>query len=266
MKKIKVTMIAIIAVYVISLVVINIVNIVRPGEAAAVEFMGKVDEKSYKNGPVFVIPGSKVVRYNIRQQALPFQMDLKTTELIDIHIDGMINYNVNPKKVHLLHKNIGEQYREVLVTPLLRGALSQTIGKQSPEFIVSQPEMIREAMLYIIQDQLGSEDYIKVNDFRTYCPQFDERFETAVVDKAIAKQLAEKARIETERVKEEAKQMKEKLEAEAYGLNLKSKSLNNPLIVRYEYAKAMGNWRGDTPSTLVIGQNSGTVPFLPLSK
>ena len=85
-------------------------------------------------------------------------------------------------------------------------------------------------------------------------------FEKVIEDKAIAKQVAEKAKIETLRVEEEAKQMLLKAEAEGKALKLKSDALKNPLIVQYEVAKALGSWKGNLPSTLVIGQ--GALPIL----
>lgn len=265
MKKTRFILVAIIAIYVIALAVVNIVKIVRPGEAAAIEFLGGVDDKSYSNGPVVVWPGSKVVSFNVREQKYEYKMNLKTSSMQDVTVSGAINYNLNAENVHRLYQCVGEDYRPVIITPLLEGALNETIGKQSPEFIVSQPEMIREAVLYIMKDQLEPTQLIYISDLRLFKPQFDEKFEEAIKDKVVAQQIAEKAKFETERVKQEAQQMREKMEAEAYGLKLKSKALNNPLIVRYEYAKAMGKWEGKLPQTLVVGQN-GTMPFLPLSK
>lgn len=265
MKKIKFVLAAVIAAYVVIFLVINVVKVVRPGEAAAVEFMGAVDQRSYSNGPVFVYPGSKVVRFNVREQKHAYKMNLKLASMQDVTISGALNYNLVADNVYRLYENVGEDYKPVIVTPLLEGAFNETIGKQSPEFVVSSPEMIREAVLYILKDQLEPTGLLQISDLRLFKPQFDKKFEEAIKDKAVAQQVAEKAKFETQKVEEEAAQMRKKLEAEAYGINLKSKSLNNPLIVKYEYAKAMGKWQGKLPNTLVVGQN-GTMPVLPLGK
>lgn len=264
-KVIFAALIAVVAVYAISFVVVNFVRIVRPGYAGALEFCGYVYPSSYKNGLHTVWPGSQMHVFNIMQQKHEYTMKLKTSSMQDVTVKGAIIYNLNADNVHRLYQNVGEQYQPVIITPLLEGALNETIGKQTPEFIVNSQEMIREAVLYIVKDQLEQTELVSVNDLRLFRPQFDEKFEEAIKDKVVAQQIAEKAKFETKRVEEEAAQMRKKMEAEAYGLNLKSKALNNPLIVRYEYAKAMGKWEGKLPNTLVVGQN-GTMPVLPIGK
>jgi regulator of protease activity HflC (stomatin/prohibitin superfamily) len=266
MKKFRIFLVVVLAVYVISFFVANTVKIVRPGNRAAVEVMGEVQQKSYKNGPVIVYPFiSKVVVFNVREQKYEYKMNVKTSSMQDVTISGALNYNLNGDEVYRLYEAVGEDYRPVIITPLLEGAVNEVIGKQSAEFLVNSQELVREAVVYIIKDQLDQTNLVKVNDFRMFRPQFDKKFEEAIKDKAVAQQVFEKAKIETMRVEEEAIQMKKRLEAEAYGLNLKSKAMSNPLIVRYEFAKAMGKWEGKLPQTLVVGQN-GSIPVLPLGK
>jgi regulator of protease activity HflC (stomatin/prohibitin superfamily) len=265
MRKVKFLLVAVIAIYAAAFLTVNIVKVVRPGEAAAIEFMGSVNQRSYSNGPVFVYPGSKVVKFNVREQKYAYKMNMKLASMQDVTISGALNFSLSADNVHRLYQEVGEDYKPVIITPLLEGAFNETIGKQSPEFIVSSPEMIREAVLYILKDQLEPTELLEISDLRLFKPTFDKKFEEAIKDKAVAMQVAEKAKIETRRVEEEAAQMKKKMEAEAYGLNLKSKALSNPLIVRYEFAKAMGKWEGKLPNTLVVGQN-GAMPVLPLSK
>ncbi|MEE6206524.1 MAG: SPFH domain-containing protein [Alphaproteobacteria bacterium] len=265
MKKFKFIAIAIIAVYGFAFLVVNVLHSVRPGYEAAVEWMGYVFEESHENGPLVTYPGSKVILFNIQQQKHEYEMVMKTSSMQDVTVSGALNFNMCKGVAPRMYKEVGVDYKAVLITPILEGALNETVGKQSPEFIVSQPEMIREAVLYILKDQIEPTGLLHINDLRLFKPKFDEKFEEAIKDKVVAQQVAEKARFETERVKQEAQQMREKMEAEAYGLKLKSKALNNPLIVRYEYAKAMGKWEGKLPQTLVVGQN-GTMPVLPISK
>jgi regulator of protease activity HflC (stomatin/prohibitin superfamily) len=266
MKKfVRISSIVVIAMFIISFVVINTLHIVHPGYRAAVETYGYVHQESYRNGIVTTVPGSKVVMFDIREQKHSFKMDVKTSSMQNVKISGALNYNLVPDNVYRLYENVGEDYKPVIITPLLEGALNEVVGKQSAEFLVNSQELVREAIVYIVKDQLDQTQLVNVNDFRMFRPVFDPAFEKAISDKAVAMQIAEKAKIETLRIEEEALQMKKKLEAEAYGINLTSKALNNPLIVKYEYAKAMGKWTGKLPSTLVVGQN-GSIPVLPLDK
>ena len=264
MKKFRIFLIIALAVYVASFVAINYFHIVPPGFRAVVDSYGYVHQESYKNGIIRTIPGSKVILYDIHNQKHGFTMNVKTSSMQNVKISGALNYNLVPDNVYRLYENVGIDYKPVIITPLLEGAVNEVIGKQSAEFLVNSQELVREAIVYIVKDQLDQTQLVNVNDFRMFRPVFDPAFEKAISDKAVAQQIAEKAKIETLRIEEEALQMKKKLEAEAYGINLTSKALNNPLIVKYEYAKAMGKWSGTLPSTLMVGQ--GSVPVLPLGK
>jgi regulator of protease activity HflC (stomatin/prohibitin superfamily) len=266
MKKFQISLIIVVVLYIVSFVTSDTVKNVRAGNRAVVETMGAVEQKSYENGPVVVFPFiSKVVVFNVREQKFEYKMTMKTASMQDVTISGALNYNLNGDQVYRLYEAVGEDYRPVIITPLLEGAMNEVIGKQSAEFLVNSQELVREAIVYIVKDQLDQTQLVNVNDFRMFRPQFDKKFEEAIKDKVVSQQMVEKAKFETQKVEEEAIQMRKKLEAEAYGINLKSKAMNNPLIVKYEFAKAMGKWEGKLPQTLVVGQN-GSVPVLPLGK
>lgn len=267
MKKfVRISSIVVIVMFIASFVAINCLHVVHPGYRAVVDCYGYVQQKSYKNGIVKTIPGSKVIIYDVHMKNQKFSVEVKSSSMQDVKVSGVLNFNLNGDQVHRLYEAVGEEdYKPVLITPLLEGAISEVVGKQTPEFIVNSQEMIREAVLYIMKDQLEQTQLVNVNDLRMFRPRFDSAFEKAISDKVVAQQITEKAKIETQKVEEEAIQMKKRLEAEAYGINLKSKAMNNPLIVKYEYAKAMGKWTGKLPSTLVVGQN-GSIPVLPLGK
>ncbi|MBR6409664.1 MAG: prohibitin family protein [Alphaproteobacteria bacterium] len=262
MKALKIVAFGIVAIWFGAMLVANIVKIVEPGHAGVVVTLGKVQEKSRESGPIAVWPFiSDVVQFNVREQVYAFEIAMKAETVQDVTVTGALNYNLNGDQVYRLYKAVGEEYQPIVLYPLLEGALNQVVGKRSVEFIVSSSEMIREAVLYIMQDQINRTGLVNVNDLQMFKPHFDANFEKAVSDKVVAMQVAEKAKIETERVKAEALQMRERLAAEAYGLELNSKALQNPLIVEYEFAKAMGKWEGKLPSTLVVGDKA-SVPVL----
>jgi len=253
MKIIKFLLWTVVILFIVSFAVVNVLKIIRPGEVAAIEEYGHVRNQSYQNGIVTIVPGGKVVRFPRWEQKYDFSWQLKTGNVQTVTIKGALNYSLNPQQVHVLYQAVGENYKPVLVEPLLQGTLNQMIGKQEPAYIVNNPEVIGEAALYIVKDQLKQTNLVFVRDLQLFAPTFDKDLEQAYKDVAVA-QLA------TKRVEEETKQLLMKAEAEGKALKLKSEALRNPLIVQYEVAKALGAWKGNLPNTLVLGQ--GALPVL----
>jgi len=256
MKLFKILLWAVIILFIGCFVVVNVWRAPEPGKAYGVADYGVVRDKSYENQWMFA-PSvwSKVYPFDVTEQASSFSWEMKTGNVQSITMKGTINYALNPQEVHRVLKNIGEgnKYKSVLVDPLLQGTISQLVGKQDPIYVVNSQDVVAEAVRYIVADQLAQTGLVFVNGVQIFAPKFDKDLEKAFKDVAVAK-------LATQRVEEEAKQMLMKAEAEGKALQIKSEALRNPLIVQYEVAKALGSWKGNLPSTLVLGQ--GALPIL----
>lgn len=263
-KSIIITAIAVLVAFVAAFVLVNSYVPVPAGHRAAKDFQGYVYPESYESGPHFTWPFVSFMQvYDVREQKAIYGFSVKEGQFMqDVKISGALNYHLNGDNVHLLYQKVGKDrdYKKVIIDPLVESSVNEIIGKHSSEFVVSQQDMIREAVLYIVRDRLPEANLVDVTDFHFFKPTFTKKYEAAIEEKAVAQQISEKAKYETLRVEEEAKQMKLRFEAEAHGINLKSEAMRNPLIVEYEYAKAFGKWEGKVPSTLMVGQNG--VPFV----
>ena len=123
---------------------------------------------------------------------------------------------------------------------------------------------MREATKYILADLLSADGYIIIKDVLFCRPKFSPQFEKAVEDKMAAGQLLEITRLQTLKVEEEAKQLLAMGAAEMELLKQKNQLMTNPLIIKYEAAKVLQNWKGDMPSTLVVSGN-GALPIIPVA-
>lgn len=250
-KLVKVLAWAVIALYVLSFVGVNITRINKPGEAIAVTDAGYVRPHSYQEGIVWIFPLgiSQVSVFDKKEQAYKFTFKTRTSELQKVSINGAFRFNVNGDSVHVMLQKVGKEYEPVLIAPLIEGTMNQLVGKQSIEYIAYNQEEVTEAIRYVMANELAPSNLIKVHDVQLFCPDFDQDVEKAIVAKTVAQQ-------ETERVKEEAKQMLLLAESEGKALKLKADALSNDLIIKYEVAKALGKWQGNLPGTLILGQDA----------
>lgn len=259
-KSVKFLAWAVIALYVLSFFGVNASKIVPPGYRGVFVTAGYVHQQSYTNRFHVTIPFSDMYLFDIREKVYECSYQTRSSELQKIQVRGALNYSLNGDNVYRLYEGIAatdSTYQKVLFAPLLEGTLNQLVGQQSLEFISINQGMVAEAVKHVLQKELAPTELVNIYGFQLFCPEFDKDLEKAILAKAVARQ-------ETLKVEEEAKQMLLKAEAEGKALQLKSDALQNPLIVKYEVAKALGKWEGNVPQTLIIGHDA--LPILGTGK
>lgn len=274
MKNLKFFLVVVIALWAISFVVVNSFTIVdgSKGMRGILVTMGKVADTTYPGGLVKRLPFvSEVKMMYGRQQRYNFPgTEMKTKDLQKVDFSAVVVYQPNDAVMHKLYADVGEEYQDIILTPLVEGAVNSIIANYEIEYLASSRVVMREAAQYIISDQLAKENLLFVNDFQFTKLHFPAAFEEELEKTLVEGQKVKTSQKITERVKEEALQKYEMLKAsaEAAGLELKLKSeaLKNPIIVNYEVAKALQKWDGKLklPSTLMNAGSNANSTFLPI--
>ncbi|MBO5038948.1 MAG: hypothetical protein J6C85_05800 [Alphaproteobacteria bacterium] len=245
---------------------LNSSSVAPPGTTAAKVTLGTVSDTPYQ-GFFFRAPFcSDVVLVNTKQQAGRYKSSqIKTSDMQTIGLECTVIYQVNSKKVPEIVKNVDvEKIDSVVLFPRLASALQETIGKNDILLLVTKQEMVREATKYILADLLSTDGYVDVKEVLFCNPKFSAQFEKAIEDKKKEEQLLEIAKIQTQKVEEEAKQLWILAEVELKALKQKKQVLTNPLIAKYEAVKILQKWKGDVPSTLMISGEGTAVPVVPV--
>lgn len=244
----------------------NSMSVAPPGTTAAKVTLGHVSPRAYQ-GFFWRVPFcSSVILVNTKQQRNNYKSyNLKTRDFQTIGLECTIIYQVNSEKVPELVTNVQPaNIDSILLQPRVASALQETIGKNDVFLLVTQQNMVREATKYILADFLAEDDFISIKDVLFYDPKFSPEFELAVEQKMKEGQLLEVMKIQTQKVEEEAKQLLARGSAEMQLLRQKNQILTNPLIVKYEATKALQNWNGEVPSTVVVSGGDGTLPIIPI--
>ncbi len=246
----------------------NTYDVVPYGMTGAKVTLGSVDTTAV-HGFVWKLPFiTEVVKLNTKQQTYTYcSEDIKANNIQKLKLNCSVIYQLTPNNVPKMIANVDkDQYVETLLVPRISSALQETIGKNDALLLVTEPEMIREATQYILADQLKVDNYIQIHEVLFDTPKFSDEFEDAVNKKLTEEQLLEYAKIHTKKVEEEAKQALSLAMVDAKVAEQLSKTLNNPLIVKYEAMKALQKWDGriNLPSALMLsGYGTGMLPIFP---
>src|SRR5919202_5817682 len=149
----------------------------------------------------------------------------------DVFASATINYEVLPKDIQRLYRDVGPNYQNVLIEQ----RVFQTIKEETVKFRAVDVAPNREVIRRRVRDRLTQqlEPYsIRVVDFQLGNLDFDPEFKVAVRNKVIAKQKAQQALNEVQQATYEAQKVLATANGQARANLRLSRSLT-PELVRY---------------------------------
>ena len=241
---------------VVFLLIFNPIAIVGVGERGVKVTLGKVSPVSYTEGVHFVTPFiSKIKNMNVKTQKGYMDTEVYTKDIQQARISYVINYNLQPQNAHKMYREVGMDYTNTILLPVVEGTIKDVIGKWNAQDLVANREAATTDIIGKLQKQLEPK-YINVTGFQITEINYSKVFEQAIESKVTAEQEALKAKNRTVQIQEEAKQKIISAEAEARSMKIRSDALaKNKSLVQYE---AVQKWNGVLP-TYMMGN---AVPFI----
>ncbi len=161
------------------------------------------------------------------------------------------------------------EFRQRIIIPAIFESVKSAFSKFNAEELITKREEVRGVIQRNLDELLRSYN-VAVDSLQIADLNFSKRFNDAIEEKMIAEQEALKARNVLERVKTEAEQKlaqasaeaeaKVRLaRAEAEAIKLQTDVIKENGGDEYLLLKAIEKWDGRTPTTLVGGQDLGTL-------
>ena len=249
-------LIAILFLVIVFILFCNPFAIVGVGERGVKVTLGKVSPTNYNEGLHFVTPFiSKIKVMNVKTQKANIQTEVYTKDIQQARISYVINYNLMPDKVHNMYREVGMNYLDTVVMPIVEGNIKDVIGRWNAQDLVANRAIATADILAKLQSQL-KERYINVTTFQIIDINYSEVFERAIESKVTAEQEALKAKNKTVQVEEEAKQKLISAQAEAKSMQIRANALTqNKALVQYE---AVQKWDGKLPGYML----GNSIPFI----
>jgi len=180
----------------------------------------KVDH-TYGEGFHFIAPWNKMIIYETRQQEIAEDMNVLSSNGLEIKVDVSAWYQPQYTELGYLHQNIGIRYLQQVVIPAMRSAARSVIGRYTPEQIYSTK---RDA----IQDEIFEESKFILDEKHV---QLNQVLIRSVVLPATIKQAIEsKLRQEQESLEYEFKLQKAEKEAERQRIEADGKAVANRIL------------------------------------
>jgi prohibitin 2 len=241
------------------LVVYGSMHAVPAGHKGVESLFGKVNERVLDEGLHFLNPLSEVRDIDLREQREEMAMSTYTKDIQLAQLKVVFTFNLNGENVQKLFRTVGVNYRDKLITPILQNATKDIVGKWEADKLIENRNKAINDMSTLLTESLNKE-FIQFGSFSLIEITYSESFEKSIEEKQIATQNAIKAKNNTVRISEEAKQKVISAEAEAKSIRIRSQALSvNKGLIEYE---AIQKWDGKLPTYT----GSGAIPFINIDK
>ena len=189
-----------------------------------------------------------------RTQKIEADANAASKDLQNVSSKIAVNFAVNTESAVNLYKQIGSNYRSVVIDPAVQEVVK----------IITKRSEVSMKMTDLLDEKI-SQNGIEIEAFNVINFDFSEEFNKAIENKQIAQQQALKAEQDLNRIKIEAEQKIVQAKAEADALKLQKQEITSDLLElrRIEaQLKAIEKWNGELPT-----YNGGdAVPFIEIPK
>lgn len=234
--------------------------IVNPGYTALHLRLGRFIEAHEVSGCYFKAPLIDTIVYiNNRICKSVIETTALSKDLQFVSIGVAINYRIS--NAIALYQTVGTDFEKIIIDPFAQESIKAVVAKYTAEDLIQYRHDAKDKVCLELTERLKPLNIILI-DFNFVHSDFSPEFIKAVEEKQIAEQSAKTARNLTEKVKEEALQIRSKAEAEAYALKVKKDAVTAELIALKKadaLIKAIEKWDGKLPRV-----SGGGTPFLNL--
>ena len=215
---------------------------------------GQVQSTMLNEGLNFKIPYiEKIVLMDCRTQKTEYTMEASSKDLQKIsNFKVAINYNITKDTANTLYREVGVDYKTVIVEPAIQEAMKATIANYTAEELITKRNEVSAFALEALYNKLYDRG-ISLTSLNIIDLSFSEEFDKAVEEKQIVEQQTQKAQYELEKAKVENEKKIEDAKAEAEVMRQQNEQITDSYLrlKEIENQKAMiDKWNGTLPSTM----------------
>lgn len=169
----------------------SMVITIRPGELGVLYsrfFGGTILDRTYEEGIHIIQPWDILYVYDVRVQEETQNIDVLTVDGLPINVQVSLRYQLIRDRLPTLHQNIGPNYRNKIVIPIMTSAVRQTISNYRPNDLYSTARQeLQDQMLVDAIEEMGRIP-IMIHGFVVKSITLPEVLRKAIEDKLVAEQ------------------------------------------------------------------------------
>jgi regulator of protease activity HflC (stomatin/prohibitin superfamily) len=221
-------------------------------------FAGGVDtEKTYREGFHFIAPWNKMIVYETRQQEIAEDMNVLSSNGLEIKVDVSAWYQPNYSQLGDLHSQIGTDYLRRIVIPSLRASARSVIGRYTPEQIYSTKRDAIQDEIFIEAKNLMDQKYVDLNQILIRSIVLPATIKSAIEGKLQQEQESLEYEFKLEKAQKEAERQRIDAEGKANANRILNASLTDKILQEKGIIATLKLAESPNTKVVVIGNSDG---------
>jgi prohibitin 2 len=236
--------------------------VVQPGNRGVVVTLGRVAPDFEPEGFGFRQPFiTHIEQVSVRQQTRSLPAECYSSDLQQVKVELRVLYRIPERSVVAIFQQYAGDAFTNLIAPRVQEALKEAAAVQNAETLVKRREEVKLKALELARRKIGA-NFIEIADLVLYNLQLSPELETAIEQKMVQEQEAEKAKFTQQKTQIEADTAVIRAKGEAESIAIRGKALrDNPDFLKLQVVQT---WNGHSP--LVVGTDGGANLLLQLDQ
>ena len=201
----------------------------------------------------------KIVLMDCRTQKAEYTMEASSKDLQKVsNFTIAVNYNLTKDTANKLYREVGTDYKSVIIEPAIQEAIKSTTASYTAEELITRRSEVSafatEAIFNKLNDKGISVTLVNILDL-----SFSVEFDAAIEKKQIVEQQTQQAKYELEKAKVENEKKIENAKAEAEVMKQQNAEITDKTLElkRLEVQQSLINkWNGQLPTTMTGSDTS----------
>lgn len=238
------------------------ITVIPAGNVGVVDTFGDVSETTLKPGINFVNPLADVINFSIKTQEIKEVAEVPSREGLTVQLELSVLYHLDPNNADDVYKGVGEQYEEVILTPILRSVTRTVTAEYDAKALYTSQ---REVLAKKIQEELAAKVQprgIIIESIPLRKVVLPDKVTSAIEDKLAAEQESQRMEFILTKEKQEAERKK----IEALGIADYQKIVAQGLdanVLKWKGIEATEQLANSPNSkVIIVGTGSDQLPVL----
>jgi regulator of protease activity HflC (stomatin/prohibitin superfamily) len=226
-------------------------------------FGGGLDtENTFGEGFHFIAPWNKMYVYEVRQQEVSEDMNVLSSNGLEIKVDVSIWYQPSYAELGMLHSNIGQSYVQRIVIPSLRSSTRSVIGRYTPEDIYSTKRDLIQDEIFEETSDILKDKFVQVNRILIRSIVLPPTIKQAIESKLKQEQESLEYEFKLEKAEKEAERQRIDAEGKATANRILSASLTDKILKEKGIEATLNLANSPNAKVIVIGNSDGGLPII----
>ncbi len=226
-------------------------------------FGGGVDTtRTFGEGFHVIAPWNNMVVYETRQQEIAEDMQVLSSNGLEIKVDVSAWYQPLWGELGKLHVKIGSDYLRRIVIPAMRSSARTVIGRYTPEQIYSTKRDAIQAEIFDETKAILDEKYVQLNRVLIRSIILPPTIKTAIESKLKQEQEALEYVFKLEKAKQEAERQRIDANGKARANRILSASLTDKILREKGINATLKLAESSNTKVVVVGSGKDGMPLI----